>query len=275
MAEMAQPALAGGFSDVDRAADPDAFVRYLDAVGALEGTRAYKRFTYALLAPRTGDRRLDAGCGAGDDARALARLVGPTGRVVGIDRSRTMLAEARRRVAGSGLPMAFRRGDLRRLPLADATFDGCRADRTLQHVDDPRAALAELVRVARPGARLVVSEPGWGTLVVDAPDRALTRAILDAHCDSHRSGWVGRRLYGLFKEAGLAEVAVAPLTAPLTDYALATDLLGLRQAAARAQAAGAVTAAEAAAWLDSLAATHRAGRFLGAVTLFVVSGRRG
>jgi ubiquinone/menaquinone biosynthesis C-methylase UbiE len=272
---MAHPALAGGFPDVDRTADPGAFVRYLDAVGALGGTRAYKRFTYALLAPRPGDRLLDAGCGTGDDARALARLVGPAGRVVGIDRSRTMIAEARRRSVDLGLSAEFRSGDVRRLDLADATFDGCRADRTLQHVDDPRAALAELVRVARPGARLVVSEPDWGTLVVDAPDRALTRAILDAHCDGHRSGWVGRRLYGLFKEAGLAEVAVAPLAAPLTDYALATDLLALEQVPERARAAGAVTAAEAAAWLDSLAAAHRAGRFFGTVTLSVVSGRRG
>jgi ubiquinone/menaquinone biosynthesis C-methylase UbiE len=82
------------FSRVDESADPQSFVDYLD--GVTQATQAYKRLAFGLLEITEGDVLLDLGCGAGDDARAVARLVGPSGRVVGIDNSQAMIAEARR-----------------------------------------------------------------------------------------------------------------------------------------------------------------------------------
>src|SRR5262249_16631528 len=140
---------ATGFRAVDRSGDPRAHVGYLDTAGGLAWTRAYKRRTFALLAPRPGDRGLDLGCGTGDGVRALAALGAPGGRAVGVDASATMVAEARARSAAAGAAAEFRVGDAHRLPFDDASFDGCRADRTLQHVEDPPRALGELVRVAR------------------------------------------------------------------------------------------------------------------------------
>ena len=58
----------------------------------------YKRRTFALLGAKAGARLLDVGCGTGDDALAMARLVGPDGHVTGIDTSETMIAEARARL---------------------------------------------------------------------------------------------------------------------------------------------------------------------------------
>ena len=75
-----------------------------------------------LLAPQPGDHLLDAGCGAGADVFALAALVGPTGQVVGVDRSAVMVAQARERAAGSGLPVDFRVGDITALDFPDNTF---------------------------------------------------------------------------------------------------------------------------------------------------------
>lgn len=262
------------FSNVDRAPDAGFGMLYLDRVHATDLAMAYKRQTFALLGVAEGARLLDVGCGTGEDVLALARCVGTTGRVVGVDNSAAMVAESRQRAAGSGLPVAFQRGDARRLDFAADTFDGCRADRTFQHLDDPDAALAELVRVARPGGRIVVSDPDWETLVVDAPDPSLTRRILHALCDAIASGWVGRRLPGLFRAAGLAEIAVIPVTMVLTDSALAGQLLLLERAKERAREVGAVTAAEADAWWASLDAAARAGRFFASLTGFIVSGQK-
>jgi SAM-dependent methyltransferase len=168
----------------------------------------------------------------------------------------------------------FRVGDAHRLPFDGAAFDGCRADRTLQHVEDPRRALAELVRVARPGARVVVSEPDWETLVVDAPDRAATRRILNARCDRMRHGWIGRRLPGLFLASGLRGVEVEATSLVVRDLATAERLVTLEASAARARDDGLISEAAAGAWVASLRAADAAGRFFAAGTLFIVAGER-
>lgn len=90
------------FADVDRATDPGHFVRLLDTFTAIDFIRAYKLRSYELLDVRERDHLLDLGCGNGDDALELARRVGPNGRVVGVDRSETIVPEARRRAEGSG-----------------------------------------------------------------------------------------------------------------------------------------------------------------------------
>jgi SAM-dependent methyltransferase len=91
------------WDQVDRGVDPIEFVSYLDAVMGVEAVRAIKRHTFTLMNIRPGHAVLDVGCGAGDDLRSLAELVGPTGRVVGVDNSETMAHEAR--TCTHGLPV--------------------------------------------------------------------------------------------------------------------------------------------------------------------------
>lgn len=71
------------------------WVQYLDTVAQLDYMRAVKREITERLELRAGDLVLDAGCGTGDDARAMALCVGPNGRVVGLDIREETLAEAR------------------------------------------------------------------------------------------------------------------------------------------------------------------------------------
>lgn len=259
---------------IDQTADPGAFIRYLDTVSALDTIRRVKRRTYDLLQVREGHNLLEVGCGVGDDVQALARRVGPAGRVVGIDRSEVMIAEARERARGLDLPVEFGIGDARHLEFAANTFDGCRAERVLVHLNDPAGAVAEMVRVARPGAWVVVYDADWDTLAVDVPDRALTRKVVHFLCDSSGSRWIGRQLRGLFLQAGLAEVGVFPSSLMFTDYPQADAVFKLQETAARAQAAGVLSSAEARGWLGDLEEAQHAGRFFATVTGFCASGRK-
>jgi ubiquinone/menaquinone biosynthesis C-methylase UbiE len=195
---MAEHTIASGMRDVDRAADPEFFVRYLDTASGLVQTQQFKQRTFALLNVQAGMQLLDVGCGTGDDVRALAQLVGGTGRVVGVDKSETMVAEAHKRSEGEDLPVEYYVSDAQRLPFAAQTFDGCRAERLFQHVEFPRQVLAEMVRVTRPGGRIVVLDPDFGTLALSSQDRAATRELLHFACDSRiRNGWIGRQLPAL------------------------------------------------------------------------------
>lgn len=264
---------SGSFSNIDNARDPAEYVRFMDDANAMEFFRTAKEHTYALLALQAGNHVLDVGCGTGDDVRALAHLVGPTGRAVGLDSSVTMIEAARLRSAGQ-TGVEFRIGDAQRLDFADATFDACRTDRVLQHLSDPALAVHEIVRVLRPCGRLVAFEPDTGGLLLDAPDKALTRKILNFRSDAVRSGWIGRQLQRLFKTAGLINVEVLVLPSPRSDYAHTNASLRLDYYAKCAADAEVISHAEAARWSESLAAWAADGFFFCLVTMLVVIGRK-
>ena len=236
--------------------------------------QTYKRHTFELLRLRPGDRVLDVGCGTGDDTRSLAGFVGWSGRVTGIDSNPAAIETARKRADDGPRPVEFRVGDTHKLEFPDEVFDGVRADRALQRSSRPDAALAEMVRVSRPGARLVAAEPDWDTLVIDAPNRWLTRAILRFRCDEYREGWAGRQLRRLLADAGLAGVSVIGVSLLATEYDLADRIFDLGRAAGAAAGSGAVDPEAAREWIGALQAAGRAGRFFCAATAFIESGRK-
>ena len=116
-------------------------------------------FGAALDAGRvtTGTRLLDAGCGAGLLA-LLANLRGA--QVTALDASPGLLTIARQRLPAADV----REGDLEDLPFADASFDAVTAVNSLFYAEDMAVAMRELVRIVRPGGRLIVT--AWGP-----PDR--------------------------------------------------------------------------------------------------------
>lgn len=257
---------------VDRADDPQVYVRYLDAASARTSVQTVKERSYLQLEARPGQRLLDAGCGVGGDARALARLVSPGGSVVGLDSSAVMIAEATRRSEGLALLVEFVQGDCQALPFPDGAFDGCRAERVFQHIPDPEAALAEMVRVARPGAMIVVVDSDHGMTALNGGDRDLTRRILSVWSEAITNGWIGRQLPGLFARHGLRDISVVPTASAHT--ALEPHRGALRRSADVATRRGAITPDEAAAFMDELDALDRRGEFFLSGVIFSVAGRK-
>jgi SAM-dependent methyltransferase len=247
------------YGDVDRSADPLGAVRWTDTMASWPFVQAYKRRTRELLAAACAGRLLDVGCGTGDDTRALPGLS------VGLDASAAMIGEASRRGG------AFVRGDAHALPFANGTFDGCRADRTLQHVADPERALAEMVRVTRPGGRVVVVDPDQETIVVDGTDPAVTRRVKQFRCDDGlRNGDLAHRLPRLFRAAGLVDVAIEGATLVLADP---DDAFGFPTWPRTMHDRGLLDAPDVERFEADVRASADAGDFLYAVTFFITSGR--
>lgn len=109
--------------------------------------------TLTALAPLSGLSLLDAGCGAG---LALQLAAEQGARVSGLDASAALLDVARGRMPDVDL----RVGDIEELPYDDATFDVVTAYNSIQYAFDPKTAVAELARVARPGGRVAIEV--WG-----------------------------------------------------------------------------------------------------------------
>lgn len=249
------------------------YIRFLDGARRLPDVRRQKERILDLLAPQADDVALDAGCGTGDDARMLAAIC-RNGRVVGVDRRPGLVAEAAQRAAGSGLRVTFQVGDIHALEFPDGAFSLVRAERLFEYLDDPERAIAELVRVTRPGGRVLVASPDLDSTLFDHPDREVTRRIVHRACDARPNGQAGRQLFRLMRAAGLADVAVEALTHVSTSLAAARESIPFAAWARDAVEAGVISADEGATWLAQLEAAAPDGQWLHAITYFIAVGRR-
>jgi len=262
------------FTDVDHAQSPADYVHMLDAQQSVPFIQQYKQRVRTLLDLHPGQQVLDAGTGTGEDAQEVAKLVAPGGQAVGLDVSQIMIDEAKHRLQDRSLPLRFVQGDIQHLPFETAIFDRCYADRIFIHLPDPRAALAELVRVTRPGGLILLAEGDHETQVLDTPYPEVTRRFFRFRNDGMRQPGIAHRLYGLFQEVGLEDVQVEPLARLTTDYEMIRPVAHYIEGMRTAQSCGVVTAEEAEQWILFLEEAMRTGRFFHAIMWFITMGRK-
>ena len=153
-----------------------------------------------------GMRVLDVGCGVGDVSFLAARLVGPTGAVLGVDRSAEAVAVAQGRARAAGLAnVSFVVQDLSEVTVA-VPVDALVGRLVLMYLDDPAAALRRLLEGVRPGGVVAFQEMDMGAIVCE-PDCALWAAAADRIVQTFaRAGldhWTGLKLARIYRGAGL------------------------------------------------------------------------
>jgi arsenite methyltransferase len=120
-------------------------------------------FSLGKLEP--GQRVVDVGCGAGIDSLIASRMVGPTGRVIGVDMTPAMLNKARRAASAANLDnVEFREGYGEALPVPDGWADVIISNGVLNLMPDKAAGLEEMARVLKPGGGLQI-----GDILVEKP----------------------------------------------------------------------------------------------------------
>jgi ubiquinone/menaquinone biosynthesis C-methylase UbiE len=154
-----------------------------------------------------GQRVLDIGSGVGDVALLAARLVGPSGEVVGIERDAKSIARARARVAETGLlNVSFTQTDVSQIP-DNKPFDAAVGRFILMFLPDPVAVVRSFSRLIRPGGVVAFQEPSWApALALLAPLPLWSAAASLVHETFLRSGAnpeLGTALYQVFEGAGL------------------------------------------------------------------------
>jgi ubiquinone/menaquinone biosynthesis C-methylase UbiE len=244
----------------------------LDKMAADPQMRRVRAAAERVLAPRPGQRLLDAGCGVGEVARDLAAVVAPGGEVVGLDASAAAVGVATERAAG--LPVTYAVGDLLALDFKDRTFDGVRTERVLQHLADPDAAVAELARVTRSGGRVCLVDTDWHSLASDGlPDGLVDRMWQSAMVARQHHGAMGRTLRRRLMRAGLVDVVCEPVPLWYTDPAAAGAVIPFFNRAIPREA-GLVPAELWDPWWAAVDAADEAGELLAVLTIWVAAGVR-
>jgi len=130
---------------------------------------------FSMEQPEPGDRVVDVGCGAGMDSLVAAKMVGPEGRVVGVDMTPAMLAKARKAARDTGLRnVEYREGFGEALPVFDGWADLVISNGVLNLMPDKHAALGEMARVLKPGGRLQIAD-----ILVEKPVPAGAKRNID------------------------------------------------------------------------------------------------
>lgn len=155
-----------------------------------------------------GETVLDLGSGAGVDALAVARKVGPQGKVIGVDFSAEMIARARQIAERGGFSQVeFRLGDLEALPVEDASVDVVISNCVINLVPDKRRVFAEVYRVLKPGGRFSIAD-----IVTqgEVPPQVRQDAALWASC---LGGALDLQEYlEIIRQAGFVQVRIHSLT---------------------------------------------------------------
>ena len=194
--------------------------RHLGGVAALEDRaraptyQAMFRTLVDLMAPRPGERVLDVGCGSGALDRLLARRLGAANSITAIDVNPFLLEEAAALAQAEGVegPIRFVPGSTEALPFDDGTFDCVFSVTVLEECDADRA-LAEMVRVTRPGGRVGVivrsiDLPQWWS--VDLGEVARQKLVTPPQSVAAK-GVADASLYRRAKSAGLQDLTCFPM----------------------------------------------------------------
>lgn len=234
-----------------------------------------KTGSYRLMGELTGKTVLDIGCGSGVDTVAMARMVGGAGMVNGIDFDADMIQCANEYAKQTGLAWQIHHqcADACNLPFSSNSFHATRSERLFMHLENPQQALAEMVRVTKPGGQVVVIDTDWGSLSANTGADAIEHRLAVFRAEKFLpNGYSGRRLYGLMAATDLVNIQIETVALHTEDLQLWRFLTLTDRVSEVALKQGVISQHELDQWNHAMARCQQLNTFYGSVTIVIACG---
>lgn len=258
--------LIGKFTQPD--SSPPYFIDFLDFLDRQEQIRNLRSEAAKRLNLNAGQKALDLGCGIGGATFPMAEITGSTGLAVGVDISAAMIEAATKRANGRA-GVEFKVGEAGAIPFPDKFFDAARCERVFLYLPDRGRAILEMIRVVKPGGRIILMDTELDSTAVYSKKLALTRKMTSIVAATMPNANSARDLPWLARQAGLKDVKAE-------TFAISTPHKFFLKVMAGSLAAvvekGIVPAAEVEEWLEEQAGLEAQGDFFQAWLFVLVSG---
>ena len=266
--------LADGFRNVDSQSQPEKFKAYLKYIDEHHSFQEYKREMIKRLQIKSNSKVLDLGSGLGFDVERLSKIVAPSGEVIGVDISKTMIDDAKLRTSSNSNNIKFYVGDIHKLEFPDDSIDACRCDRTLQHIENPSSVISKVYRVLRQGGWMVSAEPDWGTYIISGNEKDITCKIAETFAQGFNNPWIGRQLYYLYKKAGFSNIELTGHVLICKSFTDADKIFDITETAKRVSTNDPSYNKKIFDWVEQIKKDEKHLPLVATVTLFMVSGQK-
>jgi len=250
---------------------------YLNRLRSSSLWRKHKDEIIEFAKPAPGEMICDVGCGLGETAIVIADILKGNGKVVGVDLSADFVSYANdiRKSASEQIQrcLSFEQADVYNLSqFRNEQFDLILVERVFQHLKDPQAALQSLIRVLKPGGRLVVTDTAWRTLLISSTnDPMCDKASKLVYCRSQNPD-VAYQMPVLFGRMKLSAVKVHPFVwycQKLEDFVIISLQRSMRLHTTDWPPAEVEKAMQ---WLEDIQEASDKKQFFASVTLFTTVG---
>ena len=257
------------FCTLDDSTYADFLIHSMDVMTALPSIQRIKQIAIELMRLQNGDRVLEAGCGASIDVELIAKKIGASGKVIGIDNSKKMLALAEKSKKINHILYQFM--DVMDIQYEDGYFSACHADRLFVSHIDYKSIFDELVRVVKKGGVVCITDVDVKTLVI-SPEINNTEIIVEEILADFVHKKMGRQLLNLFIDKNMSDIHIKTNLCEITDFNTLCQIFNFDDVLLSCVQKKRLTKRAASDWLNAMVEQSNRGAFYYCVTFFTVSG---
>ena len=260
-----------GSNQPDKAKD---IVNFLEKRSQYSDQIQINNFLKDVINPKDGENILEVGSGSGVLCRIMAKNLSPNGHITGIDISSEIIKLSSTLVQDTNYKdlITFETGTASQMEYPDSSYDCVFAARLFLYLENPAEIVREIIRVTKPKGRIVLMDWDFETLVVDHPNRELTRKIFHWRNDNKDgNNWSGRQLFRLLKSGGLNSIKIFPIVSIVTDEENSLTQ-SLWHAASGALENGIISREEYDSWIYILKSRINNQEFFASIVYFIVRG---